>query len=191
MAKLNDKQQRFVEEYIKDLSATNAALRAGYAETNARFQGAKLLAKEPIQLAIAEHIQSRTERTQIDADYVLNRLVEIDQMDVLDILKDDGSLKQVHEWPPVWRRYISGMDLAEMHEGRGDDRELVGVLKKIKWPDKVKNLELIGKHVDVQAFKDRVEQSGELTMKHEDLTDDELEARIARITGSSGKDRTS
>ena len=191
MAKLNDKQQRFVEEYIKDLSATNAALRAGYAETNARFQGAKLLAKEPIQLAIAEHIQSRTERTQIDADYVLNRLVEIDQMDVLDILKDDGSLKQVHEWPPVWRRYISGMDLAEMHEGRGDDRALVGVLKKIKWPDKVKNLELIGKHVDVQAFKDRVERSGELTMKHEDLTDDELEARIARITGSSGKDRTS
>ena len=43
-----------------------------------------------------------------------------------------------------------------MFEGRGDDRGMVGILKKIKWPDKVKNLELLGRHVAVQAFKDNV-----------------------------------
>ena len=51
-----------------------------------------------------------------------------------------------------------------MFEGRGDEKELVGILKKIKWPDKVKNLELIGKHVDVNAFKERLEVSGTVTI---------------------------
>jgi phage terminase small subunit len=45
-----------------------------------------------------------------------------------------------------------------MFEGRGEDREMVGILKKIKWPDKVKNLELLGKHVSVMAFKEQIDQ---------------------------------
>jgi len=94
----------------------------------------------------------------------INRLVEIDQMDVLDIMNEDMALKPLSEWPAVWRRYLSGFDLAEMFEGRGEEREMVGILKKIKWPDKVKNLELLGKHVAVQAFKEKVEHSGEMTL---------------------------
>ncbi len=42
-----------------------------------------------------------------------------------------------------------------MFEGRGDERDLVGILKKIKWPDKVKNLELLGKHININAFSER------------------------------------
>ena len=98
----------------------------------------------------------RNEEVRVDAAYVLKRLVEIDQMDVLDIMTDDMSIKPVSEWPLSWRRYLSGFDLADMFEGRGEDREMVGILKKIKWPDKVKNLELLGKHITVQAFKDNV-----------------------------------
>ncbi|MDF3788739.1 terminase small subunit, partial [Enterobacter hormaechei] len=67
-------------------------------------------------------------------------------------------LRPVSEWPSSWRRYLSGFDVAEMFEGRGEEREMVGLLKKIKWPNKVKNLELLGKHVDVMAFKEQVEQ---------------------------------
>ncbi|EHC92980.1 Phage terminase, small subunit [Salmonella enterica subsp. enterica serovar Rubislaw str. A4-653] len=85
-------------------------------------------------------------------------------MDVLDIMTDDMSIKPVSEWPASWRRYLSGFDLADMFEGRGEDREMVGILKKIKWPDKVKNLELLGKHIDVQAFKEKVEHSGEISL---------------------------
>jgi len=76
-------------------------------------------------------------------------------MDVLDIMRDDRSLKPVSEWPASWRRYLSGFDIAEMFEGRGEEREMVGLLKKIKWPDKVKNLELLGKHIGVMAFKEQ------------------------------------
>lgn len=160
--KLTAKQSRFVEEYLKDLNATQAAIRAGYSERSARQVAEALLSKPHIAAAVTALQAARTQRTQIDADYVLMRLVEIDQMDVLDIMAEDMSLKPVSEWPLSWRRYLSGFDLAELFEGTGNQREMVGVLKKIKWPDKVKNLELLGKHVGVQAFKERVEHSGSI-----------------------------
>ena len=153
---LTDKQEMFCREYLIDLNATQAAIRAGYSEKTANEQGAQNLAKLSIQSRISELKAERNDRIDIDADYVLRRLFEIDQMDVLDIMTDDMSIKPVSEWPASWRRYLSGFDLADMFEGRGEDREMVGILKKIKWPDKVKNLELLGKHVTVQAFKDNV-----------------------------------
>lgn len=157
---LNDRQRVFVAEYLIDLNATQAAIRAGYSGKTAKSQGQRLLTNVDIDSAIAEAQQARSERTQIDADYVLRRLAEIDQMDVLDIMVDDGSLKPIREWPKVWRQFIVGMDLSELREGRGEDREIIGVLKKIKWPDKLRNLELLGKHVGVSAFSKRVEHSG-------------------------------
>lgn len=161
---MREQQQAFVREYLIDLNATQAAIRAGYSEATAQEQGSRLLSNVMVSAAIKEALDARAERTQINADYVLNRLVEIDNMDVLDIMDDKMNLKPVRQWPRVWRRYLSGFDVAEMFEGRGDDREMTGILKKIKWPDKVKNLELLGKHVGVQAFKDRVEHSGEVSI---------------------------
>ena len=153
---LTDKQEMFCREYLIDLNATQAAIRAGYSEKTANEQGAQNLAKLSIQNRISDLKLQRNKQVNIDAGYVLRRLIEIDEMDVLDIMTDDMSIKPVSQWPASWRRYLSGFDLADMFEGRGEDREMVGILKKIKWPDKVKNLELLGKHVTVQAFKDNV-----------------------------------
>ncbi|MFW2106409.1 terminase small subunit, partial [Acinetobacter guillouiae] len=61
--------------------------------------------------------------------------------------------------------YVSNIENIEQFEGFGEDREQSGWLKKIKWPDKVKNLELIGKHVSVGAFKDKVELTGSVTVQ--------------------------
>jgi phage terminase small subunit len=158
MRKLTEKQARFVEEYLKDLNATQAAIRAGYSEKNADRIGAQLLGKTWVAEAVAARVAERSARTEIDADYVLKKMVEIAEMDVLDIMTDDMSIKPVSQWPKVWRQYLSGFDLAEMFEGRGYEREMVGILKKIKWPDKVKNLELLGRHLGM--FKDKVEVTG-------------------------------
>ncbi|WP_186064410.1 terminase small subunit [Burkholderia gladioli] len=155
---LTAKQAAFVEEYLKDLNATQAAIRAGYSARTADVIGGQLLGKTLVAAAVAEQIKSRTERNQVDADYVLQRMVEIDKMDVLDIMTDEMALKPVSEWPRVWRQYLSGFDLAEMFEGSGDARAAVGILKKIKWPDKVKNLELLGRHFGM--FKETVEHTG-------------------------------
>ena len=152
---------------VCDFNATAAYKAAGGTAKHADRAAAQINDLPEIKQRIDELKLERSERTKVDADYVLNRLVEIDQMDVLDIHSEDGSLKPLHQWPKIWRQFISGMDLSELFEGRGDDRQMVGVLKKIKWPDKVKNLELIGKHVEVQAFKERVEHSGHIT--HEEM----------------------
>lgn len=155
--KLKDKKERFCREYLIDLKAAPAAIRAGYSKRSACNIGPRLL-KEPEVLECIDALKrERIAQLNIDANYVLLRLVEIDQMDAADIFNADGSLKPLTAWPAVWRCYLSGFDMAEMFEGRGDEREMVGCLKKIKWPDKVKNLELIGKHINVQAFRDRIE----------------------------------
>ena len=153
---LTAKQQRFVVEYLFNLNATQAAIRAGYAAKGAKDQAYQLMQRPVIAAAIKEAMEARNQRTQVDADYVLNRLTEIDQMDLLDILDDDMSIKPLSKWPKVWRQSLSGFDIAEMFEGVGTERDLVGLMKKIKWPDKVKNLELLGKHVNVNAFREQV-----------------------------------
>jgi phage terminase small subunit len=153
---LTAKQQAFVTEYLIDLNATQAAIRAGYSKRGAKDQAWQLMQRPEIAEAISAAIEARNERTKVDADYVLNRLTEIDQMDLLDILEDDMSIKPLSKWPKVWRQSLSGFDIAEMFEGAGKERDLVGLMKKIKWPDKVKNLELLGKHVNVNAFRDQV-----------------------------------
>ncbi len=156
MANLTPKQERFVEEYLIDLNATQAYIRAGYTVKNdetASVMASRLLGNDKVQTIIQEALRARQERTQIDADYVLKRLVEIDQMDVLDIMDDDGNVKPLRDWPKIWRQYISNIETISMDDGEG-------WLKKIKWPDKVKNLELLGKHVAVGAFKDKIEHTG-------------------------------
>jgi len=156
-SKLTAKQELFCQEYLIDLNATKAAIRAGYSEKAAKQIATENLSKPVLHEYIARLKQERVDKVQVDAAYVLNRLVEIDQMDFLDILNDDHSIKPPSEWPKVWRTYLSAIDMAEIWEGSGDERQMTGMLKKIKWPDKVKNLELLGKHVNVMAFKEKVE----------------------------------
>ncbi|HCN35102.1 MAG TPA: terminase small subunit [Acinetobacter johnsonii] len=166
MANLTPKQQRFVEEYLIDLNATQAAIRAGYSEKTAKSIGQENLTKPDIQKAIEEAQSKRAEQTQIDAAYVLKRLIEIDQMDVLDIMDDNGNVKPIKDWPKTWRQYISNIETISLEDE-------AGWLKKIKWPDKVKNLELLGRHVSVGAFKDKVEHSGKLEIQSlSDLMDE-------------------
>lgn len=86
---------------------------------------------------------------KIDSEYVLRRLKEIDDLDVIDILKDDLSgFRLLSEWPKVWRTSISSIDMKRMIS-KGD---IETIIDKIKWPDKVKNLEMIGRHVTVKAW---------------------------------------
>ncbi|HBB1391636.1 TPA: terminase small subunit, partial [Escherichia coli] len=99
MAKLTDKQELFAREYLKDLNATQAAIRAGYSEKTARATGSENLSKPDIADRIAELKAERNEEIGIDAAYVLRRLTEIDQMDVLDILLANGELKPIKDWP--------------------------------------------------------------------------------------------
>ncbi|WP_094168747.1 terminase small subunit [Citrobacter braakii] len=157
-------QEAYCQSYIKTPeNQTQAAINAGFSPNTAHVKASVMMRDERIQKRIAELMAERNKRLRVSADYVLLRLVEIDQMDVLDILNDDGTLKPIRQWPKIWRTTLSGFDLSSTIMNM-DETSIETILKKIKWPDKVKNLELIGKHVDVNAFKERLEVSGTVTI---------------------------
>ncbi|RQG08840.1 terminase small subunit [Pseudomonas aeruginosa] len=148
---LTKKQRLFVDEYLIDLNATQAAIRAGYSARRATEIGYQLLQRPEVAQAIQAAMAERSKRTEVEADYVIRRLREIDEMDVLDILEDDGSFRSIRDWPKAWRQFLSGIEIAELFEGRGDDRRIAGVLRKVKWPDKLRNLELLSRHVGTES----------------------------------------
>ncbi|AUA70970.1 terminase small subunit [Pseudomonas aeruginosa] len=148
---LTKKQRLFVDEYLIDLNATQAAIRAGYSTRRATEIGYQLLQRTEVAQAIQAAMAERSKRTEVEADYVIRRLREIDEMDVLDILEDDGSFRSIRDWPRAWRQFLSGIEIAELFEGRGDDRRIAGVLRKVKWPDKLRNLELLSRHVGTES----------------------------------------
>lgn len=158
MIELTAQQERFCQEYIIDLNATQSAIRAGYSVKTADVQGCRLLGNVKVQARIAELNSERIERVQTKADYVLNRLLEIDSLDVADILDDRGDILPVSQWSKAWRTTIDSFDIISM---RSVDGILSTLLKSVRLPNKLRNLELLGKHIDVSAFKERLELTGE------------------------------
>lgn len=157
-------QEAYCQSYIKTPeNQTQAAINAGFSHKTAHVKASNMMRDERVQKRITELMEERNKRLRVSADYVLLRLVEIDQMDVLDILNDDGTLKPIREWPKIWRTTLSGFDLSSTIMNM-DETSIETILKKIKWPDKVKNLELIGKHVDVNAFKERLDVNVNVTI---------------------------
>jgi phage terminase small subunit len=157
MPDLNDQQARFVEEYLIDLNATQAAIRAGYSEKTAYSQGQRLLKHVEVQAALSAAQKARSDRTKIDADWVLTRLADEAEADVADLYDDNGHLKPVKEWPAVWRKgLVAGIDVVEEFETVDGKKERVGIVRKLRLSERIKRIELIGKHVGVQAFRERV-----------------------------------
>ena len=146
---LSAKQLRFVDEYLIDLNATQAAKRAGYSERTANEQGARLLAKVSIQNEVEKRMSDREQRTEITQDRVLQELAKI----------AFGDPRRVMTWG------ADGVTLKESSELSDDDAALVASVSetetqhggslKLKTNDKLKALELVGKHLGM--FKDVVE----------------------------------
>ena len=116
---------------------------------NHSTSGSEILSNPKVTGFIDSVKEIVSDSVNIDAKWLLGRLKEIDELDVIDILNDDMSaFKKLSEWPKIWRTSISGLDIATI--SGGDDVEQT--IKKLKWPDKVKNLEMIGRHVSVKAW---------------------------------------
>ncbi|HBQ8743210.1 terminase small subunit [Raoultella ornithinolytica] len=159
-------QEAYAQEYTKcPENQTQAAINAGFSPNTAAVKASVMMRDERIQKRIAELMEERNKRLRVSADYVLLRLVEMVQMDVSDILDDDGGIKPVSQWPKVWRTSLSAMDINRIRmAGKDGEDDIESTLQKVKWPDKVKLLELIGKHVDVMAFKERMEVNVNVTI---------------------------
>lgn len=148
MAKLTEKQHRFVEEYLIDLNATQAAIRAGYSTKTAKDIGCENLAKPNIRACIDMEIAERSKRTGINQDRVIRelaRLAFVNANDVIDM--DEASIKCNASEDDT--AAIASVKVKTIPTKEGD-----GVEREIRLADKLKALELLGKHLGM--FKENV-----------------------------------
>jgi phage terminase small subunit len=176
MPGLTAKQAAFVREYLVDLNGKQAAIRAGYAPKRAEGSAYELLRKHQVRAAVDEALKARAERVEVKADDVLRELLRIARVDIGQAFDEKGRLRPLHEMPEDVRRGISGLETEELWDGAGRDRVSIGQVRKVKFWDKVKALELLGKHLAI--FTERVEHE----VVFEGLTDAQLEARLLAIT---------
>lgn len=168
---LNPKQLRFIDEYLVDLNGTAAAIRAGYSPRTARVQASDLLLKPDVQRALAAKQEARAVRVDAKADDVLRELMRLAFTDIGAIFDEQGGLLPVRQMPVDARRAIASVETrVEQH---GDDPPTV--ITKVKMWDKVKSLELLGKHL--RLFADKVELTGTqgLTVVVRKYADDDTE----------------
>ena len=157
---MTKKQKRFAEEYLIDLNATQAAIRAGYSPDTAKEIGCENLTKPNIRACIDTEMAERSKRTGVNADRVVRELAKIAFVNAADVINaKDATL----------RNDASEDDTAAIQSVKvktfGDD----GLEREIKMADKLKALELLGKHLGM--FKDKLELSGGLDSEKTKLDD--------------------
>lgn len=180
--KLTDKRKRFVQEYLLDLNATQAAIRAGYSAKTAAVIGHELLRKPNVKAALEAAMAKREERTEINADWLLRRLADEVEADVADLYDGNGSLLPVLSWPKVWRKgLVAGLETSIEYEEVDGVKRAAGSVHKIKLSDRLRRLELIGKHIAVGAFAEKVEHTGKDggPIETKDVGTEEIARRIA------------
>ena len=156
---LTPKQQCFVEEYLVDLNATQAAIRAGYSEKTAEQQGARLLGNVKVRAAIDAGKQARTERTETDQDKVLQELKRLVYSDVRACFNEDGSLKPITEWPDEAAAAVSSIEVVtKLGAFKEDGSREVDHVHKIKVWDKNSAIDKLMKHLAM--FVERHEHTG-------------------------------
>jgi phage terminase small subunit len=141
---LTARERRFVDEYMIDLNATQAAIRAGYSERTAGAIGYENLTKPEIQSAITAARAAQQQRTQITADRVLQEVARLALYDPRKFFDADGRPKQIQDLDDDTAAVLAGLDVSEIASDR--DSPLITV-KKYKLPDKGANLERLMKHL--------------------------------------------
>lgn len=140
-----DRQARFVEEFMVDRNATQAAIRAGYSPKTAGVQGCQLLKRLNIQADVKERATEQTARLAVTADRVMQEYERLALLDPIDLFNPDGSMKPLHEIPEDARRAISGLEIRQLKDIEAPDSVLLATLHKIKLADKKGALDSLAK----------------------------------------------
>jgi phage terminase small subunit len=146
---LTAKQERFVTEYLIDLNATQAAIRAGYSEKTSYSIGQENLRKPAIAAAVSEAQTKRSERTEITQDRVLEELAKIGFSDLRKVLTPKGGLIDAQDWGDEFAGAVASVELVSRPSGEYDtkNRPIIEHVHKIKTWDKLSALEKLGKHL--------------------------------------------
>lgn len=141
---MNEKQKRFIAEYLIDLNATQAAIRAGYSEKTAASQGERLLKNAEIGAIVADKTQKRLEQADLTAARVLEEMRRLAFSDVRNLFDDAGNIKPLKELSAEDAACIAGLEVIIKNAKAGDGQ--TDTVHKIKIWDKTKTLQMLGQH---------------------------------------------
>lgn len=160
---LTKKQKLFVEEYLIDLNATQAAIRAGYSPDTAKEIGCENLTKPNIRNAIDKAMAERSRRTGINQDRILMELAKIALVNPEKVVNfDEATIRE--DAQPEDLAAVASVKVKRFPTKDGE-----GIEREIKFYDKTKALDLAGRHLGM--FKDKVEISGSLETEKTKLDD--------------------
>lgn len=146
---MTKKQKLFVEEYLIDLNATQAAIRAGYSAKTAQEQASRLLSNVMVQESIARAMAERSKRTGINQDRVIQELARIAFVNPQNVIdSEDASVREDATEDDL--ACIQSVKVKTMSGEKGSSIE-----REVRLNDKMKALELLGKHLGM--FKDKLE----------------------------------
>jgi phage terminase small subunit len=158
---LTPKQLRFVAEYLVDLNATQAAVRAGYSKRTANEQGARLLANASVASAVKLGTARQLERIDLTAEMVKDRLRQLAFQDIRKLFTEKGKLRPLHELDAETAAMVAGVEVIKKNAEAGDG--IIDTVHKVKIVDPVKPLEMLAKHFGLLVEK--VEHSGSLAIQ--------------------------
>lgn len=138
MENLSAKQMRFCEEYVIDLNATQAAIRAGYSKNSAREQGSVHLTKPNMQKYISILQKEISERNKITVDECVQLLSKLARFDISEIFDGQGNLKDIHN-----------IDKDALLSLEGVETEIKGeaIVKKVKISNRKQAIDMLMKHL--------------------------------------------
>ena len=149
---MKKKQKKFVEEYLIDLNATQAAIRAGYSPDTAGSIGSENLKKPEIRVRIEKAMAERSKRTGINQDRIIEELAKIALLNPKNLINfEEATVKEEATEEDLAAISSIRVKCFPTKDGEGIERE-------VKMYDKAKALELLGRHLGM--FKDKVEVSG-------------------------------
>lgn len=146
MTKLSPKQQVFVDEYLIDLNATQAAIRAGYSVKTADQQASRMLTKVKVQQAISEAMAERSKRTGINQDRVVLELAKIGFVKMTDLVDEEGCIR-----PDASDDDLACIESIKFKSSESDTGS--SIEREVKISSKLKALELLGKHLGMWSDK--------------------------------------
>lgn len=151
---LTPKQEQFVREYLIDLNATQAAIRAGYSEKTAHSQGPRLLEDVGVRAAIEARQGKRLAKTEITGERVLSAIAEIAFGDIRKMFGENGELKRPAEWDDETAAAVAGLEIVTVSKGEGEIEHVA----KIKRADRLRALDMLARHHSL--YNDKLEVTG-------------------------------
>jgi len=156
--RLTPKQALFVVEYLKDLNATQAAIRAGYSADTAEKNSYRLMGIEGIKQAIKAGTAKQIESAELSAARVLEEYRRIAFANIQDFYDEAGNLKPIQTWSREQAAAVAATETVLKNVAAGDG--IVDRIFKLKMSDKLKALQDLAKHFGLLV--DKVQVSGEL-----------------------------